>query len=208
MEGFKDYFDRILKQLPRKLLSLLVQILLLPVSVLISACGAFPVYTAVIMIVYGAITCPDQLGQIIVFLPIVILIEGGLGHICLNWLANILQKLLFKFKNMSYSTETFSDNTYTYTAEVDHDIKDSYGTVIGSYTTTETKESYMLSDEVYKRIWACTIALPCRIIAILLAVLSIFSTKFYVSVKTPQLEGATYNEFLYRYFDLVIPKKK
>lgn len=208
MEGFKDYFDRILKQLPRKLLSLSVQVLLLPVSVLISACGAFPVYNVVIMLVYGVITSPNDFGVILILGVPIYILEGVIGHICLNWLANILQKLLFKFKNMSYSTETFSDNTYTYTAEVDHDIKDSYGTVIGSYTTTETKESYMLSDEVYKRIWACTIALPCRIIAILLAVLSIFSTKFYVSVKTPQLEGATYNEFLYRYFDLVIPKKK
>lgn len=115
-------------------------------------------------------------------------------------------------KNVDYFPNIIEGHTYTYSAEVEHDIKDSYGTVIGSYTTTETKEGYDMSSEesnaIFRRFWACTIAFPCIIVSLVLSVVSIFFTGFFVMVRTPKLNGVKYNKFLHRYFDLVIPEKK
>ena len=202
MEGFKDYIIQLLKQLPRKLLSILVQILLTPVSALISFTGSFAVYCAV----FAIITCRPEQTASLVFMPI----EAFLGQLCFFWLGNLLLKPMSKMKNVDYFPNTIEGHTYTYSAEVEHDIKDSYGTVIGSYTTTETKEGYEMSSEesnaIFRRFWACTIAFPCRIVSLLLSVVSIFFTGFFVMVRTPKLNGVKYNHFLHRYFDLVIPK--
>lgn len=212
MEGFKDYIIRLLKQLPRKILSIIVQILLTPVSLLISAFGAIMVYGTIVVIFVIIITSPpDYYGLAI--LSLLFSVPGViLGHLCFCHIGNLLLKKISELKNVNYFPDTIEGTTYTYSAEVEHDIKDSYGTVIGSYTTTETKKGYSPSDEevsaFFGRLWACTIAFPCRIVSLLLSVVSIFCTGFFVMVRTPKLNGVKYNIFLHRYFDLVIPEKK
>ncbi len=102
-------------------------------------------------------------------------------------------------------------DSYTYEETVSHDIRTIDGTVIGTYETTETREGYHMSGGDYlailKFLLNSIVALPCRVISLIVAIVSCFTDKFFVMVRRPKIEYK-YNKFLHNYFDIVIKKRK
>ena len=186
------------KSIFKRILAVLNQLLLLPVSAFISATGGFYIWYLIITFIWGA----NILGVIFAIGPALIITPCSyLGIMFINYLK----------KDYDYAPlPTFGDGeSYTYESKVSHDIKTSNGTVIGTYETTETKEGSDLTIEefadILKYVFICMIALPCRLISLAAAIIGCFTNNFYVTVKKPRYEKK-YNKFLHRYFDIVVTK--
>ena len=195
-------------KLSNKICSVLAQFAMLPLSALTSALGGLLFYYILIMVLVtiNSGTSGDDLAASIVF--------GGIGALILQMIGYVIAECLMMFpgnlKRKDFSPIIVGEE-YTYEETVEHDIKLTDGTIIGSYETTETKTGYDLSGEDFLDIivhwFLYVMVLPLRIISLLMSIISLFTNKFFVCIKTPKLpHGKTFNEFLHTYLDVVIIK--
>ena len=191
-----------------KIKQIFLQILLLPVSFWIELTGGFCIWGTLLCIVVGfasIFTEPSGFALILLCLIMCLL----MGFYVWHHLAKPFTYLILKIKNTScYNDYTDSGAWYTSMESVRHEITDTSGTVVGYYESTEPVEHYDMSDEEFKErclyILYCSVALPCRIISLLLSILALFTNKFFVSVRQPV--HCTFNTTAHKYFDLIIPR--
>ena len=124
---------------PRKLLSILKEILILPLKAVITATGGFG-FIALGCIIYMG----DATYTVLAVIP----------AIFFSILAYSVSILLFDILNAFKETEVDpmpigDGEKYSYEETVKHDICYEDGTVIGYYTTTETKEGYEMSRDEF-----------------------------------------------------------
>lgn len=184
-----------------KIKQILLQILLLPVSTLIEITGGL----CVLYIIYCIVSCFTRPSPILLFEFLLVILVFW-SHV----LARPFTAIIFHIKDSdSYDEYTDSGIEYTRMESVQHEITDTSGTVVGYYESTEPVTHYEMSDEEFGErllyILYCSVALPCRIISLLLSIVALFTNKFFVSVRRPV--NCRDNPVLHKYFDLVIPRK-
>ena len=157
----------------RRIWNFILQILLLPLSVVYQ--GLFG-YTFVVLVlsIGGAFFDSSSLMGFFV-LPITLVWDYCWGFVGIR----IVQKRFARI-NQNYDNDVSSYQTLE---NVDKDIKDNSGTVVGSYTTKEQVTHYVESDEMMATRFALQIVLLYRIVSIVAAFFAIFTDKYAVSVK-------------------------
>lgn len=190
----------------KRLLQVLLQIALLPLSALFSVLGGWVFWFNATILVIGIIE-----GEFDASYFLMNLITSAMASCITVPIATALLIPIESLKKKSYFIDAEEGTTYTYQAEVSHDIYNKYGDVVGTYKTTETKEGYNLSSgekkNVKKFILLSIVALPCRIISLIASIVACFTDKFFVSIK-PVVGIGEYNRFLHTYFDIIKLKDK
>ena len=146
----------------QKLKALWVQILMLPVSCLIQLfSGLTFLYIVYLIFVWCVGGYNDQVALLIIGTIIYVLFDYGMGFL----VAFPYAKIMAKIKSASFFGGSSSERIGT----VSYDIKDSYGTKIGTYETAGTVYDYEESrDQNWARVRA-ELALPLRVISIVAA---------------------------------------
>ncbi|MBQ8174285.1 MAG: hypothetical protein IJ009_02665 [Clostridia bacterium] len=179
----------------QKLLALLVQILMLPVSALVQAFTCFTIWGIAEFV--RAIFIGDGydwlIGIIGIFMGLAF--DSLLGRL----VAIPYAKIMYWLKGLCFEGGWIAEKFGT----VKRDIMDKFGDKIGSYETEGTyTESGMSGDEV-AAIVRGALALPCRIVSILAAFVALFTNSFYVHIR--ETDDSFLHEKLHLWLDIIVP---
>lgn len=175
---YKNKYDEIKKIFPvyRRILEFLFQIILLPLSIIVQAFG------------------------------LAIYIGGPfIGGFIIKYFFYCGLKQENSESGYSYNVGA-SDKIVTTTQT--HDIKNYYGKIVGTYETTDSHiehdsgDRHEFSDQYYCACWNSVVALPCRIISLMLSAIAIFVPNLCISVaKTKNIK--INNLMIFRFLDIV-----